>query len=953
MKKMKQCISVCLMIAMLLSLLPTDITYATELLPAELTEETTETDVTTEMTTEATMEEISTEEIPTEVSTETEPVIEELTEESTEEVLDELPVYEVDMLEDELLGATSHKACASCQANFTLSVSANNSSWYQNIVNIRSTAATHALNDGYSGACASFISYLLHDSGLNVTPTPSCATLYSQLNGGAAGYRMICSGVTPAAGPVHLSLQAGDIVFFGPNEHVIMVGQPTDSPEFYSSSLNGGASYLCYPGKVASDVANEGVGELEYYLENKTCVGDGHVNLSKSGPLTVFRRSTTPIAYTVKFTKASSNPACTDNNPLYSLAGAEYVIRDTNGAAADFIVGKNGDDYIFANTSSTKLITDANGYLTYTFTYDGTASNITGFYNNVAVNGNIYTITFSDGIKAVAGTYRISETKAPSGYDRDPDCQEDIAGKYHEVTINPSNPVAEITCKEPPRLDPLQFSMKKGDTVYGDAACGGGSLAGAIYEVAYYDNYYNKGNLPGTPTAKWYFATDSNNSWDFWSSPLYNGNGFVSDPVYTDIDGDRAIPMGTVTVKEVSAPKGYGLVNDTELQGKYVVDGSDYSDTNCILYQFKWSETDGRVLRYLDGGTTASSGNMNKIVTATYDVVMRGDLEFDKLDYKSGTKMQHIGFIIKSKTTGEQHIIVTDENGKATTKGIAHTDNTNGNDSYLDDLDNEAVKTNQLRPTGIWFYGTADQSKWNPSLVDDNTGALPYDDYTVKEIVSDGNAGTQLIDYGDYTFSITDNGEVNRQTLIDMDLPYFETDSADKTLGNNYTVASKDAEITDTIMYKKLRYDHTYTFKGIMVAREDFILDNGTSYKAGQPILDDNGNYIRANKSFTTASRGSSNYVANASGSVALSYKLDAETLSGAKGVWKVYLCDGADNDLVVVDDEGEINRKASNVISIHLVDNERYWCESVDLDNTREWITFPKVTLHTTALSE
>lgn len=916
---------------MLLSLLPTDITYATELLPAEITEETTETDVTTEMTTEVTVEEISTEEAAT-VSTE---------EYIIENEMEILGIVE-DITDDneELLGTSNGVSVAEPGEGSSGQIS---------------NPASHGLPTQYSGIPSSWLgasgggynsswvklgSYTFtYTDNTNVKGSPyhgATAVITSGQFNGLSIYLPTCRTGSSDTAPNAGNASGGNNGF-----------NAADMKAPYSCS--GDCLMNVYVTRV--DTSNKRV-YLEFltdyvsYDPTRSNTSIQSVGGSMWYPYTEF----TP--YTFRFRKESANPACTDNNPLYSLAGAEYVIRDTNGASADFIVGKNGDDYIFANTASTKLITDANGYLTYTFTYDGTASNITGFYNNVAGNGNTYTITFSDGIKAVSGTYRISETKAPSGYDRDPDCQEDIAGKYHEVTINASNPVAEITCKEPPRLDPLQFSMKKGDTVYGDTACGGGSLAGAIYEVAYYNNYYNKGNLPGSPTARWYFSTDSNNSWDFWSSPLYNGNGFVSSPEYKNSEGIRSIPMGTVTVKEVSAPKGYGLVNDTELQGKYVVDGSDYSDTNCILYQFKWNDAAGFVEPYLDGNSV-SSGSMNKIITATYDVVKRGDLEFDKLDYKSGNKMQHIGFIIKSKTTGEQHIIVTDENGKATTKGIAHTDNTNGNDSYLDDLDNVAVKTNQLRPTGIWFYGTADQSKWNPSLVDDNTGALPYDDYTVKEIVSDGNAGTQLIDYGDYTFSITDNGEVNRQTLIDMDLPYFETDSADKTLGNNYTVASKDAEITDTIKYKKLRYDHTYTFKGIMVAREDFTLDNGTSYKAGQPILDDNGNYIRANKSFTTASRGSSNYIANASGSVALSYKFDAETLSGAKGVWKVYLCDGADSDLVVVDDEGEINRKASNVISIHLTDDERYWCESVDLDNTREWITFPKITLHTTALSE
>ena len=953
-RKMKQWLSVLLVVAMVLTLMPTNIASAEELSePTEaITEATTEvtTEAVTEVITEVATEEETTEAI-TEVTTET---MEDLSTEGVSEksITEKEPVV-VPEDEDGLLGATSHKACASCQANLTLNMHVNSSSWYQSIVNNRATAANHALNDGYSGACASFVSYLLIDGGISgVSATPSCENLYAQLKNGAGGYTEIGAGMTPAAGPVNLNLQAGDIVFFGPGNHVIMVGQPADTPGFYSSSLNGGNSYLCYPGKVAADVANEGVGELEYYLENKSCIGSGHANLNKSGAMYIFRKSTLPSSYTVKFKKQSANPTCTENNPMYSLSGAEYVLRNTNGAAADFIIGRNGDNYIYSNTATTPLVTNADGNLTYTFYYGGASSDITNVYNNITVNGTTYTITFDEGIKVTDGTYRLSETKAPMGYDFDEDCALKW-GKYHEVTLNAANPVAEITCTEPPRLDPLQLKMEKADMTYGSTAIGGANLSGAIFEVAYYNGYYNKNNLPGAATAKWYFATDSNNSWQFWSSPLYNGNGFVSSPEYKNNEGIRSIPMGTVTVKEVKAPDGYALVNDNTLAGKYVIDGNDYNDTGCILYQFRWSDTDGRVLRYLDGGNTPSTGVINEIKTSTYDVVKRGDIEFDKIDFKSGKKMKHIGFIIKSKTTGEQHIIVTDENGHASSKTPAHSENTNGNDKYIDDLENNAVLTNQLKPTGIWFYGTADKDKWDESLIDDNAGALPYDDYDIKEIVSNGNAGTQLITWGDYIFSIVNNGDIDSQTLIDMDLPHFETDSADKKLNNNYTVAEKGAHIIDTISYQTFRYNHTYTFKGIMVAREDCVLDNGTAYKAGEPILDDNGEYIRSNVTFTTPKRTGNGYVINASGEVELEYTFDAESLSGAKGVWKTFLCDGADDNLLVVDDNGVVNKAASGVLFNRLNNGDKYWYEDVRLNNQREWITFPSITLHTTALSE
>lgn len=721
--------------------------------------------------------------------------------------------------------------------------------------------------------------------------------------------------------------------------------------KYYIKELSGNAFY-----KVDS-TGGDGNGFYEFTPHNT----------SSSSPQQIVRVDDV-ATYVLNLKKVSANPNCTNGNQLYSLAGAEYVLRDRNGSAANFIVGyetisnyqdSNGRSTnqtirvpIFRNTNSSKLVTDGNGNFRYTFTYDGDSSNITNYYPNVRVGGNKYTIVFTNGIQVVAGTYRLSETKAPSGYKIDPNCREDIAGRYHEVTVGAANPTATITCKEPPRMDPLQYSMTKMDSTYGEVATGKGSLDGTIFEVAYYNDYYTKDNLPSVATAKWYFKTE-NGAWEFRNSPLYNGDGFVSNEAYKDTNGQRTIPMGTVTVKEVKAPDGYALVNDQTLTGKYMIDGKEYNDTGCILYQFRWSEADGRVLRYLDGGNTPSTGVINEIKTSTYDTIKRGDIDFDKINIKTGEKMQHIGFLIKSKTTGEQHIIVTDENGHASSRTPAHSENTNENDKYIDDLENDEVLMNQLNPTGIWFYGTNDKTKWDESLIDDNIGAMPYDDYDVKEICSDGTEKTQLIDWGDYTFSIVNNKDVDVQTLIDMDLPHFSTNSADKTLDTSYTVAEKDAHIIDTISYQTFRYNHTYTFKGIMVAREDCVLDNGTAYKAGEPILDDNGKYIRSNVTFTTPKRTGNGYVINASGEVELEYTFDAESLSGAKGVWKTYLCDGADDELLVIDDDGEVNREASNVMSERLKGNDRYYYEDIRLNNTNEWINFPSISLHTTALSE
>lgn len=88
-------------------------------------------------------------------------------------------------------------------------------------------------------------------------------------------------------------------------------------------------------------------------------------------------------------------------------------------------------------------------------------------------------------------------------------------------------------------------------------------------------------------------------------------------------------------------------------------------------------------------------------------------------------RLASVPFRITSKTTRESHVLVTDENGMASTESswTPHSQNTNKGTSADD---------------GIWF---GQDALGTQAPVDDNLGALPYDTYTVEELPCSANEG--------------------------------------------------------------------------------------------------------------------------------------------------------------------------------------------------------------------
>ena len=164
------------------------------------------------------------------------------------------------------------------------------------------------------------------------------------------------------------------------------------------------------------------------------------------------------------------------------------------------------------------------------------------------------------------------------------------------------------------------------------------------------------------------------------------------------------LPFGLYSIQEVKAGEGYLLTDGEPHEFRIAKDG--------VL--------------------------VNPFGGAFENQVMRSDLEFTKKGDDGQDRLAGVAFKLTSKTTGESHVVVTDENGyfSSASSWNKHTHETNANDWALDA--EGVINSSKLDATaGVWFGGTTP---------DDSKGALPYDTYLIEELRCSANEGYQLIE---------------------------------------------------------------------------------------------------------------------------------------------------------------------------------------------------------------
>ncbi|NSC86856.1 VaFE repeat-containing surface-anchored protein [Coprococcus comes] len=219
------------------------------------------------------------------------------------------------------------------------------------------------------------------------------------------------------------------------------------------------------------------------------------------------------------------------------------------------------------------------------------------------------------------------------------------------------------------------------------------------------------------------------------------------------------LPAGLYSIQEVRAGEGY-LLTDGE------------------PHEFRIAK-DGVLVNPFDG--------------AFENQVMRSDLEFTKKGDDGQDRLAGVAFKLTSKTTGESHVVVTDENGyfSSASSWNNHSHETNANDWALDA--DGVIDSSKLDATaGVWFGGTTP---------DDSKGALPYDTYLIEELRCSANEGYQLIET---SVIVSRDGKVyDFGTLTDVKAS-ITTKAYDPMDGDSNIGMSNFLTIEDKVAYANL-----------------------------------------------------------------------------------------------------------------------------------------------------
>ena len=217
--------------------------------------------------------------------------------------------------------------------------------------------------------------------------------------------------------------------------------------------------------------------------------------------------------------KKSANPDITDNNPCYSLKGAEYGVYKTE---ADAKADKNK-----VNTL------------------------IIGKYDNSEKYKN-----WSNEIELEAGTYYVKETKAPKGYALNPNAVKVVI----EAGKNTWLGEASSGFEDYPQSDPISILLGKIDKETNkNKPQGSASLAGAEFTVKYYKGLYDEDPAKSgqTPARSWVLKTNANGMTSLNDKLKVSGDAF-----YYASNGHPTLPVGTITIQETKAPTGYFINNE-------------------------------------------------------------------------------------------------------------------------------------------------------------------------------------------------------------------------------------------------------------------------------------------------------------------------------------------------------------------------------------------------------
>lgn len=448
---------------------------------------------------------------------------------------------------------------------------------------------------------------------------------------------------------------------------------------------------------------------------------------------------------------------------------------DTGSGSSQVTVSFSEGGWIdLLKTSSVPATTDGNDC----YSLEGAVYTI---YADPSCQSAVTTLTtdsagFAKSAYLPKGTYFVRETSPSKGYSLDSAIYEVSVKNGKTARVNSS------AALEAPQSCPADLWVAKIDEEAGrNVPLGSATLAGAEFTIRYFDGYFDSeaaALASGEPTRRWVVTTDEQGYASLGDASLVAG-----DALYRNSKGSPTLPLGTILIQETKPPAGYLLGDDT-----------------VFVRQI------------------TPQGNVETVQTYVHpsraNAVKRGDIEFVKVRELDKKRLSLVPFRLTSKTTGESHIVVTDENGYVNTSASwnYHTYETNFND------DAERLHNAYDPEAGIWFGRTPDGDRVD---ADDERGALPYDTYLLEELEAPANEGCELIAVDDICVR-RDHVTLDLGTIEDpmQSRPYLSTKAADDHDGDSAVSADSSACIRDHVEYMNLIPGTEYTLEASLVYQD-------------------------------------------------------------------------------------------------------------------------------------